>query len=134
MKDNISMKKKLKVIVICGLIIFLVFLVIIYIKKATYLEAEVVRLEADALKVFNTQFRYYNGKNLKGTEIKDLIKVIILSNEVHPYNIVQVQWDGGTYDKDYINELENQINEEKKYNVECVYDAGRIYQINIYEK
>ncbi len=79
---------------------------------------------------FNSRFLYYQGKEIKGTEILQLLKSIESSNSDKERK-VDVTFKGTVY-SDNIEEINNLIEKYTKYNVRVSYDSeGYINNISI---
>lgn len=79
---------------------------------------------------FNSRFLYYQGKEIKGTEILQLLKSIESSNSDNERK-VDVTFKGTVY-SDNIEEINNLIEKYTKYNVRVSYDSeGYINNISI---
>ena len=99
--------------------------------KENTLQNEIMSVEDAEKATFNNEFLIYEGENIRGTDVKSLVKKVIASNMAYEDRQIQV-----TGDIKIINEeVPNNIETTKNYKVKILYgDDDYINEIKITEQ
>ncbi len=124
------MENASKALIIAGAVliaILLISLTLIIIKNANPVIKQTEQVGATIeVHTFNSQFLPYTGKQVRGSQVRNLCDVVIANNG----NSNQKVKLNGKDDSDGIIGIKNSILLNKTYNVVATYDKGYIVEIN----